>query len=100
VRDGEDVRLAHPVSAAAILAAPYEQRTAARVEVGLGERERLADPQACAPQHHDQAAQGGGRGCRRRHGASRCATEQRGSSEPPRDDPRPPIDPNYIGPTA
>jgi hypothetical protein len=28
------------------------------------------------------------------------ATEQRGSSEPPRDDPRPPIDPNYIGPTA
>jgi len=28
------------------------------------------------------------------------ATEQRGSSEPPRDDPRPAIDPNYIGPTA
>jgi len=26
------------------------------------------------------------------------ATEQRGSTEPPRDDPRPAIDPNYAGP--
>ena len=26
------------------------------------------------------------------------ATEQRGATEPPRDDPRPPIDPNYAGP--
>jgi hypothetical protein len=26
------------------------------------------------------------------------ATEQRGSPEPPRDDPRPPIDPYFIGP--
>jgi hypothetical protein len=25
-------------------------------------------------------------------------TEQRGGDEPPRDDPRPPIDPNVIGP--
>ena len=31
--------------------------TATRVEVGLGERERLADPQAGAPEHDDQAAQ-------------------------------------------
>jgi hypothetical protein len=26
------------------------------------------------------------------------ATEHRGSTEPPRDDPRPPLDPNYVGP--
>lgn len=26
------------------------------------------------------------------------ASEQRGGTEPPRDDPRPPIDPNYVGP--
>jgi len=25
-------------------------------------------------------------------------TEQRGAAEPPRDDPRPPLDPNYVGP--
>jgi hypothetical protein len=25
-------------------------------------------------------------------------TEKRGSAEPPRDDPRPPLDPNFIGP--
>lgn len=25
------------------------------------------------------------------------ATEQRGAAEPPRDDPRPPINPNYVG---
>jgi hypothetical protein len=34
-----------------------KQRRAARVQVGLGERERLTDPQARAPQHDDQAAQ-------------------------------------------
>ena len=45
------------LAAAAALAAPHQQRAAARVKVGLGERERLADPQAGAPQHHDQAAQ-------------------------------------------
>ena len=28
------------------------------------------------------------------------ATEQRGSAEPPRDDPRPPLDPNFVGPGA
>src|SRR5215216_2673884 len=34
----------HPdLAAAAALAAPHQQRAAARVEVGLGERERLAD---------------------------------------------------------
>ena len=27
-----------------------------RVEIGLGERQRLADPQPCAPQHRDQPA--------------------------------------------
>jgi hypothetical protein len=37
--------------------APHQQRSAARVEVGLGERERLADAQAGAPQRDDQAAQ-------------------------------------------
>ena len=26
------------------------------------------------------------------------ATEERGSAEPPRDDPRPPINPDYVGP--
>ena len=26
------------------------------------------------------------------------ATEERGAAEPPRDDPRPPIDPNHVGP--
>jgi hypothetical protein len=33
------------------------QRAAARVQVGLGERERLVDAQAGSPQHDDQAAQ-------------------------------------------
>jgi hypothetical protein len=28
------------------------------------------------------------------------ATEQRGSDEPPRDDPRPPLDPYFIGPPS
>jgi hypothetical protein len=45
------------LAAAAALAAADEQRSAARVQVGLGERERLVDPQAGAPQHDDQAAQ-------------------------------------------
>ena len=26
------------------------------------------------------------------------ATQERGSAEPPRDDPRPPLDPNFVGP--
>jgi len=48
----------HPhVAAPAALAAPHQQRTAPRIEVGLGERERLTDPQAGAPEHDDQAAQ-------------------------------------------
>jgi hypothetical protein len=45
------------LAAAASLAAPHQQRAATRVQVGLGERERLADPQAGAPQHDDQNAQ-------------------------------------------
>ena len=28
------------------------------------------------------------------------ATEERGNAEPPRDDPRPGLDPNYVGPSA
>jgi hypothetical protein len=32
------------LAAPAALAAPHQQRTAARVEVGLGQRERLVDP--------------------------------------------------------
>ena len=48
----------HPdLAAPAALATPHQQRPAARVQVGLGERERLADPQAGPPQHDDQAAQ-------------------------------------------
>jgi hypothetical protein len=38
-------------------AAADEQRSAAPVQVGFGERERLVIPQASAPEHHDQAAQ-------------------------------------------
>jgi hypothetical protein len=45
------------LAAPATLAAPHQQRTAPRIEVGLGERERLTDPQPSAPQHNDQAAQ-------------------------------------------
>src|SRR3954453_18659571 len=37
------------LAAAAALAASHQQRSAARVEVGLGKRERLADAQAGAP---------------------------------------------------
>ena len=48
----------HPdLAASPALAAPYQQRAAARVQVGLGERERLVDPQAGSPEHDDQAAQ-------------------------------------------
>jgi hypothetical protein len=45
------------LAAAAALAAPHQQRAAARIQVGLGERERLVDAQAGAPEHDDQAAQ-------------------------------------------
>src|SRR5688500_4321423 len=43
--------------AAAALAAAHKQRSAARGQIGLGERERLADAQPGAPEHDDQAAQ-------------------------------------------
>src|SRR5215207_6002858 len=45
------------LAAAAALATADEQRSAACVEVGLGERERLVDAQARAPEHDDQPAQ-------------------------------------------
>jgi hypothetical protein len=45
------------LAAAAALAAPDKQRPAPRIQVGLGERERLVDAQPGAPQHDDQAAQ-------------------------------------------
>src|SRR5919106_3113289 len=45
------------LAAAAALAAAHRQRPAARVQVGFGERERLADAQAGAPEHDDQPAQ-------------------------------------------
>jgi hypothetical protein len=45
------------LAAAAALAAPHQQRPATRVQVGLGERERLTDPQAGAPEHDDRPAQ-------------------------------------------
>jgi hypothetical protein len=35
----------------------HEDRAASGIKVALGERERLADPQARAPQHDDKAAQ-------------------------------------------
>jgi hypothetical protein len=38
------------------LPAPDEQRSATPIEVAFGERERLMDPQASAPQDGDQAA--------------------------------------------
>jgi hypothetical protein len=43
-------------AAAASLAAADEDRAAAGVEVCLGERERFADAQPCAPEHDDQPA--------------------------------------------
>ena len=45
------------LAAAPALAAADEHRAAARVEVGLGERERFVDAQPGAPEHHDQPAQ-------------------------------------------
>jgi hypothetical protein len=45
------------LAAPAALAASHQQRSAARVEVGLGKGEGLAAPQAGAPEHDDQAAQ-------------------------------------------
>jgi hypothetical protein len=45
------------LAAAAALAAPHQQRSAAGVQVGLGERERLVDSEPGAPQHDEQAAQ-------------------------------------------
>jgi hypothetical protein len=44
------------LAASAALAAPHQQRPAAPVRVGLGERRRLADARAGAPRHDDQAA--------------------------------------------
>jgi hypothetical protein len=35
----------------------HEQRSAPRIQVGFGERERLVDPQAGAPEYDDQGAQ-------------------------------------------
>jgi hypothetical protein len=50
--------LVHPDFAAPVaLAAANEQRPAARVEVVLGERERLLDAQPGAPEHDDHRAQ-------------------------------------------
>ena len=45
------------LAAAAALAAPHQQRAAARIQVGLGERERLADAQAGSPEDDDPATQ-------------------------------------------
>jgi hypothetical protein len=45
------------LSPAPALAATHRYGAAARVEIGLGERQRLADPQSGTPQHDDQAAQ-------------------------------------------
>jgi hypothetical protein len=45
------------LAAAGALASPDEQRSATPIEVCLGERERLMDPQPGAQPHDDQAAQ-------------------------------------------
>ena len=45
------------LAAAAALAASHQQRSATRVQVGFGERERLVDTQAGAPEHDDQPTQ-------------------------------------------
>jgi hypothetical protein len=45
------------LAARTALAAPHQQRSAPRVQVGPGERERLVDAQPGALQHDDQAAQ-------------------------------------------
>jgi hypothetical protein len=48
----------HPdLAALAALTAPHEDRAADRVQVTLGQRQRLADPQPGTPQHDDQTAQ-------------------------------------------
>jgi hypothetical protein len=38
------------------LAVPDQNRAAAPVKIGLGQRQRLVDPQTGAPEHHDQRA--------------------------------------------
>ena len=35
----------------------HQDRAAVHIEIGLGERERFADPQPCPPEHDDHAAQ-------------------------------------------
>ena len=45
------------LAAASALAAADEQRAAALIEIGLGERERLVDAQPGSPEEHDQGAQ-------------------------------------------
>jgi hypothetical protein len=55
------------LAASAALAAPHQQRPAARVQVGLRERERFADAQPGAPQHDDQEQCGDRAPCRQRN---------------------------------
>lgn len=63
----------HPdLPRAAAFAVPNEHRSATRIEIGLGQVERLADPHPSAPEKHDQRAQAntvepiaGGAQCRR-----------------------------------
>jgi hypothetical protein len=45
------------LAALAALAAPHQDRATGTVKIALRQRERLADPQARAPEHDDQAAQ-------------------------------------------
>jgi hypothetical protein len=45
------------VAAAVVLAVPDQNRAATLITVGLGQRERLVDPQPGAPQHDDQGTQ-------------------------------------------
>jgi len=44
------------LAAFAALPKTDQDRAAARVKIALGQRQRLADPESRAPQHHDQRA--------------------------------------------
>ena len=56
---GDRSRPRHPSDFPALVALPpaHEDRAAARIEIGLDQRQRFLDPQPAAPQHDDQRAE-------------------------------------------
>jgi hypothetical protein len=54
---GPSPRVHADLAAATALAATDQHRSATLIEIGVGERERLVDPQPGTPQDHDQPAQ-------------------------------------------